>query len=256
MERVDDDADRLGRVLLGDVQRLAQRGEDATVGAVDRMHRLQRELDAAFQCVRHQLGDPVRDPLPGSGQVTVALSRRLLQPACTCLTGARPAGCCSRQHGRSRAAGLGESADHHYQVPGAELGRLVDGAAVVVHRPAALLALMHGDEPAPAQRRDTQARVLDERGGLGETRLVHRLAPETDRLQPGTDASVDSLLHRPRVGGLLVQRQTIHQAPVRYESHTVPTRHCSKLPRCGRRSAASFHMVAMATASFHGASSY
>ena len=67
--------DRLDRELLGDVEGLAQRRDDAAVGREDRVHRLDAEPDAGGERGGHQLADRLGGAVPGRDQVTVALGQ-------------------------------------------------------------------------------------------------------------------------------------------------------------------------------------
>ena len=122
-----------------EVERLPERGNDAPVRAVHGVQRLDRQPYAGGARVRHQVGDRLGDAGPGA--VDVARAGR-------------------------------EAARDEHEDPGAERGRLVDRAPVLVV-PARL-----GEEPPAAQRRDRQPRVAERRGLRAVRALValHLLA--------------------------------------------------------------------------------
>jgi hypothetical protein len=118
VEGVHDDADLGGGKLLGDVQGLAQGGDDTTVGGVDRVHRLDGEQHSAFPRVGGEVGDRVGGPGPGPLEVAVA---------------------------------FGQSTGNEHEGRRAQRGRLVDGAQVRLVRflPGSLVG--DGEEAAAAQ---------------------------------------------------------------------------------------------------------
>ena len=133
VERVDGRADHRGVEVRGDVERLAERRDDRPVGDVHRMQRLDRERDAGGRGIRHQLADRIANALPRTDQVAGALG----QPA--------------RDEHEDRRRSLGAG--------GGEGRGLLDRAAVVIDRGAALRALGEGEEAAAAVGREPQARV-------------------------------------------------------------------------------------------------
>ena len=157
---VDDDADRVGRELGGQVERLAEPADHAPVGGEDRVQRLDAEPDPVVLRDRDELGDRVGDQAPGQPDVA--------------------------------AAGNQAAGDEDERI-GAERGRLGDRGLVVGDRGRAGDRVGVGEEAAPAQAGDRQPGRLDVRGGRGQPGPGDVLAPEPDRRDVMPDAQVDRL---------------------------------------------------------------
>src|SRR5437762_5054655 len=170
---VDDHADRTGREPLGDVQRLPEGGDHAPVGGVHRVQRLDPELHAGPDRIRHEGFDRRRDVFPGG--VDVSAARR-------------------------------QAAADEYQYRRAERGRLLDRAAVALQPPVA------GEEPAAAQRGDPQTRLVYQIDAALQAERGHLLAPQADVRDPGGDAAAHQLVQRLVLGGRDVQREPLQIA--------------------------------------------
>ncbi len=160
MEGVDDDADGLGGMRLGQRERLTQRGDHSAVGAVHRVQRLQRQSDLPVGRVRHQLGQPLCKPGPGADQVAVRHTAR-----------------------------------HHHQLGRAERGSLVDGATVVVQRRGRVVA--SGEKTAAAQAGHAKTIVPHYLCGFIGADLIDPVAPQPDGRQAGRGGGLDSVGQRP-----------------------------------------------------------
>ncbi|OPZ01404.1 MAG: hypothetical protein BWZ10_03459 [candidate division BRC1 bacterium ADurb.BinA364] len=144
---------------------LAQRIHRRTVRRVHRMQRFDRQPDAARTGMRKHGGDAI-------GDLLAAFLQRLPR--------------------------IG-AADKHDQRR-ADLGRFIDGAAVVVQRLLALRPACRREKAAAAQTDDAQPRCAQPVGRFPDSQRLQPLPPDGQGRHAGPRIPLDRLDERPRLG--------------------------------------------------------
>ena len=124
----------------------------------------------------HQVGDAIRDPVPGSDDVPVA---------------------------------GGQPADHHDQLTGTKGRGLVDRGPVVQQRFSGLRRVAGGEKAAAAEAGHPQAGIANQPGGALGADLGNPAPPHPQRGDPGPHSAFDGLRQGPVPGGAGVQRQPV-----------------------------------------------
>jgi hypothetical protein len=95
------------------------------------------------------------------------------------------------------ARALRQAADHKHQAFGADRGRFVEGALVVVDRGLAARGVSRREKAAAAQARDAHAVILDHARGFLHADFLHLIAPGIDRRNAVARAGFDRLAQVP-----------------------------------------------------------